>query len=632
MTSVKSIISLAMVMAFNMHAQQLHCDRASYVMGQPVTVTYSDLAPGATIALYKGLSYQPMRYVECLEQEAGIWTYPEVLEPANYDVRCIDQQGELLAATTFHVTHQPSDLGGYRIVLLSDIHVMAPSLLVSEGSAFDNHVATDRKMLRQSAEIFTTMVDSIITIRPDLVLIAGDLTKDGETASHQYVARELHRMRLAGIPTRVIPGNHDCNNPGAKSYDGDNWEYAPTVTRDQFAELYTHYGYGDDTEREPTSLSYVCEPLPGLVLLALDSNEDEENTLIVYGDESNSAKVGGRIKPETLEWACEQLHLARSKGKQVLVMLHHHLVPHFDKEESLLQPYLLENAAMVQQRLLKAGANVILTGHFHVQDISQTYNEQRTDSLTEVSSGALVGYPHPFRLLNFNEDATQLQLTTGYISHITSMPDLEQQSQAVLARCIPSMMRTHVTLYWPRVISKLVEKLGSMEVVDQLMDLPPNASEAAVLANQYLEDPARRTYMLMTEGNEHLKKTDDLRADVMAGMDSLVNAIVKPPYRAALRAILLDEVNQRFGPVFDSVYGDINQVGTAHECQFNDLFLTLKIKGIHSAVRQVSVERRVALVQYVNLAGQRSAKPWQGINIVVTRYTDGTTKSERVIM
>ncbi len=53
---------------------------------------------------------------------------------------------------------------------------------------------------------------------------------------------------------------------------------------------------------------------------------------------------------------------------------------------------------------------------------------------------------------------------------------------------------------------------------------------------------------------------------------------------------------------------------------------------IVTSVADVTVERQVADVEYVNLAGQRSAKPWQGVNIVVTRYTDGTTRSTKAIM
>ena len=39
--------------------------------------------------------------------------------------------------------------------------------------------------------------------------------------------------------------------------------------------------------------------------------------------------------------------------------------------------------------------------------------------------------------------------------------------------------------------------------------------------------------------------------------------------------------------------------------------------------------REVAAVEYVNLAGQRSSRPWQGVNIVITRYTDGTVTTAK---
>ncbi len=628
----KAIISVALcATALLAQAQQVSVGRAAYTAGDNVTITYSDIPAGTMVSLYKGLSYQPMRYVLTTDQPSGEWIYPDALEPGDYEIRC-KGGGELLASAYFRVNDKAVDLGGYRIVVLSDIHVMAPNLLINDGSAFESHVATDRKMLRQSAEIFTTMVDSIITLHPDLVLISGDLTKDGELDSHLYVVNELDRLRSAGIPSLVVPGNHDCNNPGAKTYDGDTWNYAPTVTRDDFASLYAHYGYSG-TKRDDASLSYIAEPMPGMVILALDSNEDEENTLIARGDDTNSSHVGGRLKPATLQWACNHLKKARNDGKQVITMLHHHLVPHFDKEESLLTPYLLENAATAQQQLMQAGAEVVLTGHFHVQDIAQTYNSTLTDSLVEVSSGALVGYPHPFRTMHFNPDATELQLTTGYIASIPSMPDLQVQSQAVLARAIPSLVRTLVALYWPRVIAKLEEKFGSMDVVNQIMDMPEDAAAAAVIANNYLEDPARRTYLLMTEGNENLKRTDDLRDDVMTGFNAIIDNLVKPLYRAAMRGLLLAEVEQRFGPVFESVYGDINAVGTAKQCQVNDLYATLSLTGgTSSAISEIRSDAQVVSTYYVNLTGQRATRPWPGINIVVEQLNDGTTRSSKMLL
>ncbi len=43
-------------------------------------------------------------------------------------------------------------------------------------------------------------------------------------------------------------------------------------------------------------------------------------------------------------------------------------------------------------------------------------------------------------------------------------------------------------------------------------------------------------------------------------------------------------------------------------------------------------EKTVESVKYYNLAGVESAEPFSGINIVVTRYTDGTTKSEKKVV
>jgi hypothetical protein len=33
----------------------------------------------------------------------------------------------------------------------------------------------------------------------------------------------------------------------------------------------------------------------------------------------------------------------------------------------------------------------------------------------------------------------------------------------------------------------------------------------------------------------------------------------------------------------------------------------------------------------VNLAGQKSATPFSGVNIVITRYTDGSTTAAKVV-
>ena len=54
---------------------------------------------------------------------------------------------------------------------------------------------------------------------------------------------------------------------------------------------------------------------------------------------------------------------------------------------------------------------------------------------------------------------------------------------------------------------------------------------------------------------------------------------------------------------------------------------TKEVNGVITGVTAIGGSRAVAGVDYYNLAGQRSSRLWQGVNIVVTRYTDGTTST-----
>lgn len=52
---------------------------------------------------------------------------------------------------------------------------------------------------------------------------------------------------------------------------------------------------------------------------------------------------------------------------------------------------------------------------------------------------------------------------------------------------------------------------------------------------------------------------------------------------------------------------------------------------IITAIDGVNVDREVVSVTYVNLMGMQSAEPFEGINLVVTRYNDGTVKTCKLV-
>ena len=54
-------------------------------------------------------------------------------------------------------------------------------------------------------------------------------------------------------------------------------------------------------------------------------------------------------------------------------------------------------------------------------------------------------------------------------------------------------------------------------------------------------------------------------------------------------------------------------------------------EGVVTGVAQLTTSGDVQGVTYYNVAGAASSQPWQGVNIVVTRYSDGTTTTTKVV-
>lgn len=102
----------------------------------------------------------------------------------------------------------------WKMCVVSDVHLMAPELLKSDGKAFQDYLSSDRKLLGESVEIMDSITNRLLAEHPKVLLVTGDLTKDGENVSHQeLVDKYLSRLRKEGISVYVIPGNHDVNTP-----------------------------------------------------------------------------------------------------------------------------------------------------------------------------------------------------------------------------------------------------------------------------------------------------------------------------------------------------------------------------------------------------------------------------------
>lgn len=273
------------------------------------------------------------------------------------------------------------------IVILSDVHVMAPELLVQEGSAFDAYLAKDRKMLRESSDLSSLVTEEILVQKPDYVIISGDLTKDGELISHLWLRQHcLDTLLAAGIQPLVIPGNHDVLNANAVKFLGDSTSHVPNISVEEYLEIYAPYGYDGAVARDSCSLSYVWQISPDVRLLALDACKYEFNDM-----EKGITRTDGAIREGTLAFIKEQLADAKAQGMRVFATMHHGLNEHWTLQDEATPGYVIDNRKQVRALLRRGGVKLVFTGHAHAQDIT------RRGEVYDVETGSLVSYPNSHR-------------------------------------------------------------------------------------------------------------------------------------------------------------------------------------------------------------------------------------------
>ncbi len=357
-----------------------------------------------------------------------------------------------------------------RMAILSDVHLMAPELLKQPGTAFDDYIAQDRKLLRESPELLDSAFHRVEEFHPQIILITGDLTKDGERVSHEMlVERYLKPAKARGIRLFVIPGNHDVNNPHAKIYDGDNTRRTATVTAQEFADIYRDFGYGEAIARDSASLSYVVQLDNCTRLIAVDACRYDDNDF-----EKDICVTGGRIKPETMDFIRCQTEDAHRSGMEVVMTMHHGLVSHFKWQDKVMKEYLVDNWKEQAKAIARMGIRVCFTGHFHAQDVSQKYG------MTDMETGSTVSHPQPFRLVDVDTESCTLRVRSERIGTLTSLngsgESLEHKSERYACSALSRVMEGMVPKKVPSAVkSECADALGEAYAMHLAGDEAPTA-------------------------------------------------------------------------------------------------------------------------------------------------------------
>src|SRR5947209_4371706 len=225
------------------------------------------------------------------------------------------------------------------------------------------------------AGLLQTAVSETVALRPDLVVIGGDLTAEGYPGEFRTARQFLEPMFDAGLDVVVVPGNHDSKNVGYLHF------------RDAFGS-----GEAEKGDRVTTLTR------PGV------DGQDPWRVQVVAIDSSKPDLAEGEVGRERYRWIRDQYDV---EADYRVFVLHHHLVPvpGTGRERNTVW-----DAGDVLALLAEAGVDLVLSGHKHVPHIWLLDHVLIVNSGT-VSSHRLRGYTRPsYNVVEVTADEVRVTL------------------------------------------------------------------------------------------------------------------------------------------------------------------------------------------------------------------------------
>jgi 3',5'-cyclic AMP phosphodiesterase CpdA len=224
----------------------------------------------------------------------------------------------------------------------------------------------------------------------DIVLIAGDLSFNGEKESHKAFSELLHDFKeKSGKRVYVVTAGHDFNdNPFAFDETGRK---TPEGTK--FGELldyYRDFGYSDAIAFNEEHLSYVAELSDDVRLLVI-CNDTAEGKHVTYDD-------------AFLSWIEAQAKQARQDGKMMIAMEHYPVLPG-QPLLALIGDARQSEAQKLVDTLADNGVHLIFTGHMHNQSINMVETAEG-NRFYDVCTGSAIGCPAYLRLVTVRDEST----------------------------------------------------------------------------------------------------------------------------------------------------------------------------------------------------------------------------------
>jgi len=307
------------------------------------------------------------------------------------------------------------------ISIITDIHLMCEDQIIDINSP--SYIAYDeggQKMKTVSEALLNTAVDEFIKGGSDFLLVAGDLTDDGAKISHLAVAAALKRVEDAGKKVFVINGNHDIMRK-SYSFGGDIKQPIENITPEEFAEIYSDFGYSEALRRHPETLSYSVNLNKKYRLISIDTCFYEDPEGKGYCDDP--LWDTGSFRGNLLDWTVSEIKDAKSDGMIPIAMTHVPILYHLGEfmSSSVAAHSAVADSENVTKALIDAGLKYVFTGHLHAQDILSSGSGEKT--LYDIETASLISFPEPIRNVKFNGE--KAKISSYYLDYINEeyIPD-----------------------------------------------------------------------------------------------------------------------------------------------------------------------------------------------------------------
>lgn len=403
-----------------------------------------------------------------------------------------------------------------RFGVMSDAHYFPTRYNGTRAEDYQNQISGDLRLMGEGEALTTGAVDQMLEDGdlPEVLLVTGDLSSEGELESHKGFAAQMNRLQQAGVTVLVIPGNHDLYNSSAMTFETDtqvkdNGSGSLWTTEADFRQIYASMGYDEAatvaaSNGTLSSIEYYAEDLGedgiadcqgGLSYLAVTTKGyaflmiDTEIYTADFNGQGKAWGTGkGMISDDLLAWLQAELDKCAQAGLTVVAGMHHPLLAHnttseteFITDRAQIQNgengYTTDVNNTLVKTLADAGLRWVYTGHMHENDIA-SYTTASGNTLYDMETGSLVAYPAPYRMVTATRhtsgDKVQEQLEVSSIS----------VKQAAMNACLdaPGGNLTNTekvdvadymtdAMYGDSFIVKLIHRYAD-RYLDQLADVP----------------------------------------------------------------------------------------------------------------------------------------------------------------